>query len=165
MSLCVSLQRDNRCVQLETWSHMNVCDWCYLFVLFSCSMRRTCTTCVPFFSLSRASLSGVALFSKECAHHFCLLPLFFSSVLTKRRTENASETDHPRRLRRRENVADESIREQKIFEAIQSHHRGGFPHERSESGRQFSHHANMGHGWTREIPIARRGILQRRGLC
>ena len=46
VSLCVSLQRDNRCVQLETWSHMNVCDWCYLFVLFSWSMRRTCTTCV-----------------------------------------------------------------------------------------------------------------------
>merc|ERR1711959_142760 len=82
----------------------------------------------------------------------------------ERSQENASETDHPRRLRRRENVADESIREQKIFEAIQSHHRGGFPHERSESGRQFGHHANMGHGWTREIPIARRGILQRRGL-
>jgi Ras-related protein Rab-7A len=33
-------------------------------------------------------------------------------------TENASETDHPRRLRRRENVADESIRGQERFQSL-----------------------------------------------
>ncbi len=116
---------------------------------------------LPFALLSIFVPRSKAVFSPSRAR---LLTFFLFLDERTNLTENASETDHPRRLRRRENVADESIREQKIFEAIQSHHRGGFPHERSESGRQFGHHANMGHGWTREIPIARRGILQRRGL-
>lgn len=78
--------------------------------------------------------------------------------------KGSAEGDHPRRQQRRQDLADEPVREQALLEPVQGHDRGGLPHQGGRHRRSGRDDADLGHCRPGALPVARSGVLPRGGL-